>query len=283
MDQKIAILITCFNRRDETIACLKSLFLNELPQNYILQVFLVDDGSIDGTSEVVKENFPQVNVMQGTGDLFWNQGMRLAWESASKSDDYDFYFWLNDDTLLDEFALQELLNCYSEVLKNTQKYAIITGACRKSKDKNEFSYGGRNENGPVVPNGQLQMCKYINGNVVLISREVFKKLGNLSSEYTHAMGDFDYGLRALNNGIKCYTTKKYIATCPNNEGLPGWCDPNIPFKNRWNLLHSPKGLNIKEYNIFRKKFWGWKWIIYATKAYLKMISPTFYTKINNTI
>ncbi|MCW0483180.1 glycosyltransferase family 2 protein [Gaoshiqia sediminis] len=276
----IAVLLTCHNRRKKTLNCLESLYSAKCPTRQ-LDVFLVDDGSTDGTGEAIKFKFPKVVVIQGTGNLYWNQGMRLAWDTASKSRQYDFYLWLNDDTLVKIDALIELIQCFQEAMKKDQKPAIITGACESTENKNIFSYGGKTDLGPVIPNGTLQPCKYINGNVVLVSNVIFNELGNLSPDYTHAMGDFDYGLRAIKAGYRCYTTKSYIAICPTNPGIPAWCNPNTPLLQRLRLLKSPKGLNIKEYNIFRKRFWGWKWIIYALKAYLKILYPSLYFKISS--
>lgn len=274
---EIAALLTCHNRKDKTVSSLKSLFEASLPLGYLFEIFLVDDGSTDGTTDEVRKRFPSVNIISGNGNLYWNGGMRLAWETVSKTKDFDFYLWLNDDTLLDEFALEELFNSYQEVKNKTKNESIIVGACRESSDSENFSYGGRTENGPVIPNGKLQECKYINGNVVLVSKEVFKILGNLSPEYTHSIGDFDYGLRASKLGIRCYSTTKYVAVCPNNESA-AWSSPNTPLKQRMKLLFSPKGLNLKEYIVFRKKFWGWKWLIFAIKAYLKALFPSIWDK-----
>jgi len=278
--KNIAVLLTCHNRKDKTISCLRSLFEAERPVGFELETFLVDDGSTDGTGDEVKKEFPQVNIIKGNGNLFWAGGMRLAWEIASKTKAFDFYLWLNDDTLLDEFAIEELLNCYSAIKNESNNESIIVGACRESNDSNIFSYGGRNEECPVIPNGKIQECKYINGNVVLVSKEIFRKLGSLSPEYTHSIGDFDYGLRAISLRIKCYTTSRFVAVCPQNKSF-AWRNPETPLMERIKLLHSPKGLNLKEYIIFRKKYWGWKWIIFAIKAYLKVLNPNLYSKLKS--
>lgn len=277
----IAVLLTCHNRKEKTLTCLSALFEAEIPKSFDLEVFLVDDGSTDGTGEEVKLKFPLVRVIQGNGNLFWNQGMRLAWKSATEAGDYDFYLWLNDDTVLDNSAILDLISCSREATRKTGQAAIIAAACRSKENTNDFSYGGRIKSGPVIPNGILQFCTYINGNAVLVPREVFEKLGNLSSEYTHGMGDFDYGLRAIKKGIQCYTTKHFIATCPPNKGVPGWCNPKVTLKNRWQLLHSPRGLNLPEYLIFRKKFWGNKWRIFVVKAYAKALFPKLYSILSN--
>ncbi|MCZ2845013.1 MAG: glycosyltransferase family 2 protein [Candidatus Bathyarchaeota archaeon] len=280
MPNTISVLITCHNRKLKTFQSLQALFDATLPEKFSINVFLVDDGSTDGTTETVKLNFPQVNIIQGDGSLYWNQGMLRAWKAAANKSHYDFYLWLNDDTILDKDAILELIKCHENAILKDGKPCLITSACRKSKNKEEFSYGGRSDHGPLIPNGLLQSCKYINGNAVLVPAEIFEKVGFLSSNYTHSMGDYDYGLRAIQRGFKCYTTSKYIATCAPNEGLPGWCNPQNSFLKRWELLHSPPGLNLKEYLLFKKKFWGNQWIIFALKAYAKAIFPKLYSKFS---
>jgi glycosyltransferase involved in cell wall biosynthesis len=54
---KIAVLITCHNRIQKTQTCLKSLFKQKKIENINLKVFLVDDGSTDGTKEYKKRIF----------------------------------------------------------------------------------------------------------------------------------------------------------------------------------------------------------------------------------
>lgn len=278
--QSIAVLLTCHNRRETTLKCLESLHKNTIPDNFHRDVFLVDDGSTDGTGEKVKLNFPAVHVIQGNGNLFWNQGMRLAWETAAQKKEFDYYMWLNDDTHLDIDAISELLSCYNEIKKRENKESIIVGSCRNDSKSNLFSYGGRMNDTPVIPNGSVQKCNFINGNLVLVPSYIFKTIGILSARFTHAMGDNDYGLRALKAGFYCYTTRKYVATCKMN-GLADWCNPRIPIIKRLKNLHSPKGLNIKEYITFLKTHKKNNWIISTMKVYLKTFFPYSYKHLSN--
>ncbi|NVK51784.1 MAG: glycosyltransferase family 2 protein [Flavobacteriaceae bacterium] len=276
MKKTIAILITCHNRKLKTLACLKRLYKLERPNNLEkFEVYLVDDGSSDGTSEAIKKEFSEVNVIQGNGNLFWNKGMRLAWDTAVNKKEYDFYLWVNDDVILENDALIELFDCYNGAIMTHNQESIVTGAFRNSEFTDKFSYGGRIESEDVIPNGKLQQCKYINGNTVLVSKKIYSSLGNLSPDYTHAMGDFDYGLRAIQAGFKNFTTKKYIGICPTNEE-PQWSNPKVPLKQRLKLFRSPLGLNFEEYIVFRRKFWKRKWIIFAIKAYFKVLLPSLY-------
>jgi len=54
----IAVLITCHNRVRKTLRCLNALFEAE-KGNCTINVYLVDDGSTDGTALSIKENYPQ--------------------------------------------------------------------------------------------------------------------------------------------------------------------------------------------------------------------------------
>jgi len=71
----IAVLMTCFNRKEKTVSCLDLLFRNQLPRGFKLKVYLVNDGCTDGTAEAVVDEFPNVTVIEGDGSLFWNGGM----------------------------------------------------------------------------------------------------------------------------------------------------------------------------------------------------------------
>ena len=103
-----AVLLTVFNRKDKTLQCLSQLF-DQLPVEDIqIDVFLTDDGCTDGTAEAVENLFPSVHILEGSGDLFWNRGMLMAWKAAADARDYDAYLWLNDDTFLYEGTLTSL-------------------------------------------------------------------------------------------------------------------------------------------------------------------------------
>jgi len=273
---QIAILITSHNRKLKTLESLRHLFSSGNREKFNFDVFLVDDGSTDGTSGAIKEKFPEVNVIKGNGELYWNQGMRLAWKTALERNEYDFFIWLNDDAYIDPDAIFHILECYNESLFLNSKHVIVTGACRAMYNSSDFSYGLRGEDGPLLPNGDIQYGQYMNGNFVLVPVEIVDALGILSADYTHAMGDFDYGLRALKLGFHVITTKKYIATCPVNTNIPIWCNSKKSLLERWRSFHSPLGLNIKEYKIFCDKFLHKRYYSFVIKAYIRCLMPVIY-------
>ena len=272
----IAVLITCHNRKDKTLECLEFLFQATLPQGLSIEIFLVDDGSVDGTSDLVNQKFPKVKIIKGNGSLYWNQGMRLAWKTALQEKKFDYYVWLNDDTIIDNDAFKQLFNRLIE----SGQTSIIVGACRDKLGENKFSYGLKNNKKTILPNERLVRGNIMNGNLVLIPSKICNKIGILSQNYTHAYGDHDYGLRAIENGFYIYTTKKFIATCSLHEKPPAWCDPNVNLIDRLKSFKSPLGLNIREYLYYVKRFERDNIYLAAIKALLKCLHPRIYYRIS---
>lgn len=254
--KQIAVLLTCYNRREKTVKCLRHLYSNNLSDNYELEVFLVDDGSMDGTGDAVKKEFQEVFLIQGTGNLFWNRGMHLAWKTASKMSKYDYYLWLNDDVILFQDAIKDLLE-----IEESNKGSIVCGIMRSEK-KEEVTYGGYDSNGELIePNGRTQICKgAFNGNLVLVANSVFLKVGNLDPIFIHAIGDFDYAMRAKKCGVQAYMVPRFSGICEKNKSLPQWCLPKVALYNRLKSLYSPLGnahpkyfflYEIRHFGIFR--------------------------------
>jgi GT2 family glycosyltransferase len=248
----IAVLLTCHNRQDKTLDCLCSLYNSIAINNSLFDVYLVDDGSSDGTSDAVLSSYPTVNIIQGDGNLYWNGGMYKAWQEASKRD-YCFYLWLNDDTMLNNNALSILIDCS---LKLDDKN-IIVGSTNSRNKKNIITYGGRNrKSGLIKPTDKTQTCDYFNGNIVLIPRYVFCKIGMNDPSFKHAFGDFDYGLRASKFGILSYVAPGVLGECDDHGGLPQWCNPKTNLGKRLKLLYSPLGNNPFESFKFEKRHNG---------------------------
>lgn len=249
--QTIAVLLTVFNRKAKTLECLQRLYVQLPFKGYQIDVFVTEDGCTDGTPDAVISQFPQVHIIHGDGNLFWNRGMYTAWKEAAKKD-YDFYLWLNDDT----FVYKNLFSTLLKASKIKEDKSIIVGAT-KSVTLQIITYGGRLANGKLIePNGTLQEVHHFNGNIVLIPRFVYQILGNLDYYFTHSKGDFDYGLRALKKGIKIYLAGEFLGNCELHESLDKWCNPNIPFKQRWKMLFRPNGMPPKETFYFEKKHIG---------------------------
>lgn len=270
--QRIAVLVTCHNRKANTLASLECLYSAILPIGYNFDVYLVDDGSHDGTSSAVRERFPNIKIIAGTGDLFWNRGMHLAWSSAC-SKKYDFYIWLNDDTYINIDSLSIMLSASHQ--KNHK--AVICGTTVSPLESKKCTYGGYSkDNNLIAPNGELQDCFLITGNFVLIPKFVFDIVGNLDSRYRHAMGDSDYGVRCRQNGIQLVVAQRVVGVCAEHDQLPKWCRPTVNIAERLSALYGPLGCNPFEFFVFQNRCRGFR---VAVKHFFSIHLRAFFPKI----
>lgn len=218
---RIAVLMTCFNRRDLTVGCLATLkdqaFFREE------DLFLVDDGSSDGTGEAVLAAMPGANVICGDGSLFWNGGMRLAWDSAKASGNpYDFYLWLNDDVRLAPGTLEMLVADADAVAPRGKP--VIVAAALTEPGSDTITYGAHVRPDPakplrlsmVGPQGTPIPVDTISGNVVLVAAAAEAALGNMHAGFEHIYGDLDYGFRAQKASIPMALASRLGGTCGAN-------------------------------------------------------------------
>lgn len=251
--KSIAALLTVHNRKDKTIQCLHNLFVQQgLNEDYSVAVFLTDDGCTDGTAEAVAELYPQVNVVKGDGSLFWNRGMYTAWNEAAKQT-FDYFLWLNDDTnLYGDTILKLLIN--SDKKHNA---SIILGSTCALGDKKRITYGGLDKNRQTVySDSEFLPCFFMHGNIVLIPKLVFDKVGFNDPHYRHSLGDHDYGLMAQKKGFTVLVSPGVYGECDAHEAISKWKNPALPLRERWSAFFKPTGQNPFEYFYFRKKHFG---------------------------
>jgi GT2 family glycosyltransferase len=270
---------------------LSTLFNQENIEDITLDVYLVDDFSTDGTTNAIEKYFPQVNIIQGTGDLFWNGGMRLAFSQAKKKD-YDFHLWLNDDTFLFPNALKTLLVTHDKLFKLEKKIIVSGSTC--DPISNKISTGGFRFKWHKIfmhldliePSDEMLKCETTFGNCLLIPRLAFLDLGNLSSHFRHFLGDIDYGLRARKNNYEIWIVPNFIGTTIQCHKR---VDNVFYFRNISEIfekLDHPKGLSygndinkrfmpLKEWTIFLKEHLGIFWLVPWFLTYRKLVLLIF--------
>ena len=274
----IAVLMTCYNRKEKTMASLAGIFKQKILENIQLQVYLVDDGSADGTSEAVTQTYPQVKIIPGNGGLFWNGGTRLAFATALQ-DDPDYYMWLNDDTTLYPEAIEKLLSTLDQIIKIGAVNPVIVGSTCDPETGN-LTYGGMVRSiwwhpikyNLVWPAEGPRVCHTMNGNCVLIPKSTAKVVGNLDSNFVHSTGDIDYGLRVNKAGGSVWLAPGYVGTCTIN--LPEtdiWENQNLTFSQRLQKIKQPKGLPVQEWKVFTQRHAGLLWPFYWGLPYLRLL------------
>jgi GT2 family glycosyltransferase/glycosyltransferase involved in cell wall biosynthesis len=271
----IAVLLTSYNRREQTLACLKSLHASTIPGIAVV-VHLVDDASTDGTTEAVAATFPDVEITVGSGDLFWGGGTRLAFNRAVPASP-DFMLWLNDDVVLDPDALERLLLTYAALCAERQPLSLVVGSTRDPQT-GDTTYGGVQRSSRlrrmafslIEPTDTAQSCETMNGNIVLIPRSVYSVVGNTDERFTHSMGDFDYGLRARSAGCQVFVAPGHYGTCSLNLLKGTFRDTTLSRRERVRHAASTKGIPPAEWAALCRRHGGPLWPALVISPYIRL-------------
>lgn len=204
----IAVVMTCYNRREKTLSCLRHLIAAEKyygerhEQGISLSFYITDDGCTDGTGEAVRNLLSgrDVHVVQGDGNLYWAGGMRAAWREALKDGDkWDFYLLQNDDTDVFPDCLGQLMLTHDYSLEHFGKPGIYSGITCSSTNREEITYGGykymrdlKGDSQLVKPSGTPQSVDLTNANILLVAKLVVDKVGIFYSGFRHGGADYDY-------------------------------------------------------------------------------------------
>lgn len=228
--RNIAVLVTCHNRKAKTLSCFSTLFAaldkyngcRDASEQIRIVTYLTDDGCTDGTADAVRQliDYQEYNVIQGDGNLFWNGGMRAAWNEALKRhEEWDFYLLINDDTDIMENAFEELLKTHDYCIEKYGRDGMYSGiTCSKTDDT--VSYGGTvftnrflAKTKQLGPTGEPQMCDLTNANILLVSKDVVDEIGIFWEGYKHGIADSDYAMKARKHGIPVLLTSCFVGRC----------------------------------------------------------------------
>jgi GT2 family glycosyltransferase len=99
----VSIIIVNWNTRDLILNCLKSI-QTETKISY--EIFVIDNGSIDGSSEMIRANFPSVRLINNES----NRGFAAANNQGLELSKGQFVLLLNPDTVILNSAIDRTIN-----------------------------------------------------------------------------------------------------------------------------------------------------------------------------
>jgi len=204
MTEKIHVLLPVHNRRETTrrfIECLRA----QTYSNYHL--ILIDDGSTDGTAEMVLESIPGATVIRGRGDWWWAGSLQqgLDWLKSAKPADLDVVLFINDDVLFDADYLENGRNAlrhHPQSMVLSQLRDPRSGEVRESgvhADLRKMIF-------TIASSASEVNCLSTRG--LFITWGDVTKIGAFRPSFLpHYWSDYEYTIRAARRGLACYTTK----------------------------------------------------------------------------
>lgn len=200
--EPVYILIPVHNRKQITLKCLATLGRNGDLERY--HVVVVDDGSIDSTTEAIRTLYANVTVLQGDGNLWWTGaialGMQYAYQQGAK-----FLIWLNDDCQLAPETLSNLVN-----FGRSHPDSIVGCQGFEADQTGAIAFGGKRKTWQgyrflQAPKGQVLPCDLLSGNIVCLPRAVVEKIGYPDAQLVpHYGGDALFLIRAQKAGFSLF-------------------------------------------------------------------------------
>ncbi|GBE02291.1 galactofuranosyl transferase GlfT2 [bacterium BMS3Abin08] len=162
----VLIIIVTFNKKDYVVNLLESL--GELDYDNC-DVVVVDNASIDGTADSIRESFPHVKVIENAENTGGSGGFNTGLSYAFGQDGYKYYYLLDNDVVVSKNSLSELV----KVLESDEGIAVA-GSQMCQLDNPEVT----NEVGAYVD---------LNYGGLVLNRHLTRKSNNRSGIY-----DVDY-------------------------------------------------------------------------------------------
>jgi GT2 family glycosyltransferase len=219
---KIEIVIPVYNRRDTTLKGLRSLTKIDT-EGFAVNIIIVDDGSTDGTSDAIRQHFPNVRIIQGDGNLHYAAGTnRGITDALTRHPDY--IVTANDDAVFHDQFLQRLVKTAKAnprsviggllllwdaphiVFQVDFKWKVWQGGWTQRDDLTVFDFPK-----------EAFTVEGLAGNCVLIPVQAVKEVGLMDEKkFPVGWGDIQYFVRMKENGWKLMVEpRSYI-----------WCEPN---------------------------------------------------------
>ena len=209
----VAFIIVTWNARDLLMDCLESLFSQVSSIRY--EVFVVDNGSHDGTVEAVKDRFPDAKLIANENNL----GFAAANNQGLKAMSARYAVLLNSDTIVSKGVFERLVRFMDE-----NPDTAVTGPQLLNKDGSKQNcfhnypsllsevvglgllkslfpkkYPGKRKNydSPLETDAILGAC-------LMVRKTVVDRLGYMDDGYFFFLEETDWCYRMKKAGWKIY-------------------------------------------------------------------------------
>lgn len=262
MDKTFCIIVT-YNGKHWIERCISSV----ISSNKRLNVIVIDNASVDGTTDLIQTNFPEVKIIKLESNIGFGKANNIGIKYALNKD-AEYIFLLNQDAWIGQDTINELIAFH----KKHKDFGLISPLQYDSSgiklDKNFSNYISANTIEKIEyslhNNNCFEETSYVNAASWLISIECLKKVGIFNPIFNHYGEDNDYCNRVIYHGYRIGIL--YSASIVHDRIY----DMNNPFRKYESKIYSAaqsNALNINHTLLINYLKWGFQ----RTKKIIKLI------------
>ena len=254
--KKIAAIVVTYNRKALLGECIKALISQKNP---VLDIFIIDNASTDGTSDFVASlNYPQIKYFNTGKNLGGAGGFNFGLKTVAKLN-YDYYWLMDDDTIVHKDSLEALLTKASE-LKDS--FSFLSSVVLWTDGKLCAMNIPATSSNTVADYESLKhellridSCSFVS---CFVNAKYVKKAGLPISDFFIYGDDTEYTLR-LSKYAPGYLVPYSIVThkMKNNHGINIIHEPKDRvdryYYNFRNLSYINRKYNPREYRVYKLK------------------------------
>lgn len=251
----VYVVTLTWNQREDTMSCLESLGQMTYPHYRLL---LVDNASVDGTVEAVRERFPDVDIIVNPENLGFPGGFNVGLHHAL-AQGADYIFMINNDTFVEPNILDELM-----AHADSAGVGMLAPKIYYADEPDRiWSVGGRRHPWTLemTDKGDLQFDRgqwkavmerdYLVGCALLLKRDMLEEIGLFDTGYCPIYyEDVDLCVRARQAGYRLLL---------------------VPRARMWHKVSASGGgagsprerylMGRNSVRFFRKHVRGWRWLV----------------------
>lgn len=205
--EKVFAVVLTYNHYEDTRECLNSLLASQTSE---IEILLVDNGSQDSTPQRVRQEFPQIQVIENNENLGVPAGFNVGFRHALQAG-ADYILMLNNDTVLAADMLEILLK---QARSDPQAGIIMPRVLFHDNDSQVWSSGGRYRRFPpaILMTEQrkkqlatsVRLIEYAPSCGLLIHRRAFERAGLFDPGYFFFYDDWDFSERVRAHGLNIW-------------------------------------------------------------------------------
>lgn len=240
METKLFVIIVTYKGKQWYDRCFTSLRQSTIP----VQTIVVDNASNDGTVEYIKENFPEIHLIESKENLGFgranNMAMRYALDNGC-----DYVFLLNQDAWVEPDTFEKMIDIHQRhqeygllgpVQVNAERTKVLDGVIRflvnpDNVNVNMFSDLMIGDIAEVYPVAEINAAAW------LLPKKTLETVGGFDPLFLHYGEDWNYLSRVMYHGAKVGLTPhiQIVHDCKEHVDRPkGYAMES----DKWLLLRS---------------------------------------------